>query len=425
MDRQKSLTARFNILAGAIGNALEWYDFAIYGFLAPILGKLFFPSEDAFASLLSAFGAFAVGYAARPVGGAIFGHLGDRFGRKTALVVSIIAMGAATSAIGVLPDHDQIGTAAALFLVVLRIVQGLSVGGEYSCSIVYMAEHAPPERRGLDSSWPQFGCLIGFLLGSGIGALTSTVLGQEVMDNWGWRVPFVLGAVIAVAGLIFRSRLTELPATRRQGSSAGLPIVIALRDYWRSIARLISLILVGGVGFYMIFVYAASYLTEQMHLTTARALDINTISLLFMLVLTAPAAMLSDRIGRKPMLYTVALSAFFVAIPLWWLMHQNSFLLILLGQMGFALIFAVAFAVIPSVMAELLPAEVRCSGASIGYNLCLGLFGGTTPLVATYLVARTADDFAPAYYLMAAALLQLVGLIGMKEMAGKRLSLSA
>ena len=416
---------RRNILAGSIGNALEWYDFAVYGFLAPTLGRLFFPTDDPVASLLAAFAAFAIGYAARPLGGALFGHLGDRIGRKPALIVSILAMGTATCAIGLLPDHSQIGTAAALLLVLFRVLQGLSVGGEYSGSIVFMAEHAPAGRRGLDASWPQFGCLIGFLLGSGVGALTSTILGDETMMQWGWRIPFLLGAVIAVAGLVFRRGLQEPPGLQRLDPAEGAPVVIVVRDHWRALLRLISLILVGGVGFYMIFVYAASYLTTQMHLTTAEALDINTANLFFMLLVTAPAAMLSDRIGRKPMLLAVALGALVFAWPLWWLMHQDKLAFILAGQMGFALIFAVAFAVIPSVMAELLPPEVRCSGASIGYNLCLGLFGGTTPLVATYLVARTADDFAPVYYLMAAALLQLVGLVGFKDLAGQPLPGSA
>jgi MHS family proline/betaine transporter-like MFS transporter len=416
---------RRNVLAATIGNALEWYDFAIYGFLAPILGRLFFPAEDPIASLLAAFGALAIGYAARPVGGVIFGHLGDRMGRKPALVISVLAMGAATFAIGILPDHQQIGTAAAVLLVIFRIAQGLSVGGEYAGSIVFMAEHAPPARRGFYASWAQFGCLIGFLLGSGIGALTSTILGDAVMNDWGWRVPFLLGAVISVVGLVFRRGLAETPAARRIDHAAGLPVIVVFRDHWRPVLRLISLILVGSVGFYMVFIYAAAYLTEQMHLSTAKALDISTVSLAFMLVLTAPAGILSDRLGRKPMLAAAALGTLFFAWPLWWLMHQDTFALILVGQLGFALIFAVAFAVIPSVMTELLPAEVRCSGASIGYNLSVGLFGGTTPLVATYLVARTADDFTPVYYFMAAAVLQLVGLIGMKDMARQPLPQAA
>jgi MFS transporter, MHS family, proline/betaine transporter len=288
-----------------------------------------------------------------------------------------------------------------------------------------LAEHAPPARRGYYASWAQFGCLIGFLLGSGVGALTSTILGESAMNAWGWRVPFLLGAVISVIGLLFRRGLDETPVARGMEPSAGLPVIAVFRDHWRPVLRLISLILVGSVGFYMIFIYAAAYLTEQMNLTTAKALDINTVSLAFMLLLTAPAAILSDRIGRKPMLAAVALGMLVLAWPCWWLMHRESFAMILVGQLGFAFLFAIAFSIIPSVMAELLPADVRCSGASIGYNLCVGLFGGTTPLVATYLVARTADDFTPVYYLMAAAVLQLIGLIGMKDLARQPLPQAA
>jgi MHS family proline/betaine transporter-like MFS transporter len=186
--------------------------------------------------------------------------------------------------------------------------------------------------------------------------------------------------------------------------------------------RLIALVMVGSVGFYMIFVYAAAYMTEEKRLTTAEALDLTTISLVLYLAVTPLAAMLSDRVGRKPMLYAVALAALFFSWPLWWLMEQNAYLLILAGQMGFAVIFATAFAVTPSVMAEILPGEVRCSGASLGYNLCVGLVGGTTPLVATYLVQQTGNEFAPIYYLMAAAVVQLIALTGTRETARRALA---
>ena len=409
------------VLAGTIGNVLEWYDFAVYGFLAPILGRAFFPADDPVASLLAAFGVFAIGYAARPIGGAIFGHIGDKFGRKPCLILSVSLMGLATVSIGVLPDHAVLGTTAAALLVLLRVFQGLSVGGEFTGSIVFLAEQAPPNRRGLRACWPQFGCLIGFLLGSGIGALTSTILGEAAMDAWGWRVPFLFGAVIAVCGLVFRRQLTESPAMAQTTERIGAPVIAALRDYWPVILKLICLIMVAAVGFYMIFIYAASYLTEQMHLSTAKALDINTISLLVMLAVTLPGAALSDRWGRRPLLMFFALGTLICAWPLWWLMHQDSFALILLGQMGFALFFGVGFAVAPATMIEMLPAQVRCSGVSIGYNACIGLLGGTTPLVATYLTARTADDFAPVYYLMAAATLSIVIVWRLPEMAGKPL----
>ena len=412
---------RRNVIAGMTGNVLEWYDFAIYGFLAPILGKLFFPADDAVASLLSAFAVFAVGYATRPLGGAVFGHIGDKLGRKPALVISITAMGAATFGIGILPDYAQFGSTAAAALVVLRIIQGISVGGEYTGSIVLLAEHASPERRGRVAVWPQFGTVIGFLLGSGIGALTSTVLGDEVMHAWGWRVPFLLGAPIAIFGVVIRRHITESPVMEQSKRSTGSPVIVALREHWRSILRVICIILVGSIGFYMIFVYVASDLTQHMHFSTARALDISTLSLLVMLAVTLPAAFLSDRFGRKPLLYFVGVGTFVLAWPLWWLMHQDGLALILAGQVGFALLFGVAFAVNTAAMIELLPREVRCSGVAIGYNLCLGLFGGTTPLVATYLVERTADDFAPVYYLMVAAVLQLAVVLRMPEMARKPL----
>lgn len=403
MIESKSSGGRGNLLAGMTGNVLEWYDFAVYGFLAPILGQRFFPDDDPVASLLAEFGVFAVGYAARPVGGVIFGHIGDRFGRKPSLIISVFAMGVATFSIGILPDHSQIGTAAAFLLVVLRVIQGISVGGEFTGSIVFLSEHAPPARRGYFTAWSQLGCVAGFLLGSAVGALVSTILEPETMHAWGWRVPFLLGALIAIFGIVARRHISEVPAMENRTKAGRSPVMAAFRDHWRPMLRIILLILPGSVGFYMIFVYAASYLTEQMHVSTAKAIDINTINLLLMLVLTLPGAILSDRIGRKPVLYFFLSGLVLLAWPLWWLMHQDHFALILVGQMSFAVLLGIAFAIYPATMVEMLPREVRCSGVSIAYNVCLGLFGGTAPLVATYLVERRPDDCVPAYYLMAVA----------------------
>ena len=376
MSPSESSAARRNVLAGTVGSVLEWYDFAVYGYLAPIIGPLFFPADDPVASLLAAFGVFAIGFAARPVGGVVFGHIGDRIGRKPALIVSVVMMGVATFAIGMIPDHAQIGAAAALVLVILRILAGLSVGGEYTGSIILLAEHAPPERRGYYAAWPELGCLVGFLLGSGIGALTSSALGLERMLAWGWRVPFLLGGVIAAWGIVFRRQMMESPALSRAAQRTGLPAVVALARHWRAILRLIGLMLMQSIGFYLMFIYAASYLTERMHVSTARALDINTLSLLVMLVLVVPSASLSDRVGRKPVLYVVAMGMFAVAWPLWWLMLQGSFASILAGQAGFAVLLGLAYGVTPAAMSEMLPAEVRCTAVGLGYNVSLGIFGG-------------------------------------------------
>lgn len=412
---------RGNVLAGMVGNVLEWYDFAVYGYLAPIVGDVFFPAESQAASLLGAFAAFAIGYAARPLGGALFGHIGDRIGRKPALILSVLLMGLATTCMGLLPSYDQIGITASMLLVILRILQGISVGGEFTGSLVFVAEHAPARHRAYYTSWPQCSSSLGFLLGSALGALLSQWLGSEAMHAWGWRVPFLIGSVIAVCGIVFRRHMTETLAMKAGPTDVSSPVAKALRTHWRTIVRMMAMLLVLSVGYYMIFIYVASYLTQRMHLSTARALDINTLAL-FVLILVIPiAAMLSDRFGRKPPLYVVSIGMLLFAYPLWWLMHVPNDLAILGGQAGFAVLIGIGYAAIPPAMAEMLPADVRCSAVSIGYNLCIGIFGGTTPLVATYLVERTADDFLPAYYLMATALISLLAIMGLKETAGKEL----
>ena len=412
---------RGNVLSGAIGNVLEWYDFAVYGTLAPILGALFFPADDPVASLLAAFGVFAIGYASRPLGGVLLGHVADKLGRKRALILSVMMMGGSTTLIGLLPTHEEIGTTAAVLLVVLRIVQGLSVGGEYPGSVVFLAEHAPPERRAYYASWPAFGSVVGFLFGTALVALMSTLLGEAALEDWGWRLPFLLGAVIAVCAALFRRHMSEPAVLAEAQPLEGPPFVAALRDHWRTIVQIMALSLVNAVGFYLLWVYATSYLTERMHVSTADALDINTLSLIAFLPALTLSALLADRIGRKPLLYFVALGSLVLAWPLWWLMHHQSFLLILAGQIGFSVLFGAGYAGLSAVMVEILPTGVRCSASSIGYNLSLGLFGGTTPLVATYLVERTADDFTPAYYLMVTAVISLVATFYLPETARKAL----
>ncbi len=413
--------ARRNILSGAVGNLLEWYDFAVYGSLAPVIGRLFFPADDPLASLLAAFGVFAIGYAARPIGGIVLGHIGDRLGRKPALILSVLMMGGCTALIGVLPTHAEIGTAAPVLLIALRILQGLSVGGEYPGSIVFLIEHAPRNRRAFFGSWPATGCCFGILLGTGLTALVSNLMNEAAFDGWGWRLPFLLGAAIAVCAALFRRQMNEPAALASARPLDGPPIVAAFRDHWRSIVQIVGLTLVNAVGFYLLWVYAVSYLTDRMHVSTARALDISTLSLVAMVPFITLSAIVADRIGRKPVLYFQAIGSLVFAWPLWWLMHHQSFVLILSAQIGFAVLFGCGFTALSATMAEILPTGVRFSAAAIGFNLCFGIFGGTTPLVATYLVARTADDFAPAYYLMAVGLVSLLFTFAVPETAEKAL----
>jgi len=419
-ETNTTLTSR-TVVAGTIGNVLEWYDFAIYGFLAPIVGKLFFPSDDPFTSLLAAFGVLAVGYAARPVGSLLFGYIGDKSGRKPALLLSVILMGASTFAIGLLPDHSQIGAAAPVLLIVLRSLQGISVAGEYSDSIVFLGEQAPIARRGYILSWVAFASNGGFLFGCGVSAIVSTLLGSDVMDAWGWRIPFLLGAGVAGIAVFVRRGLVESPVMAQQPQGAPSPITVALRRDWRLIIRIVFLVTQTAVGYYIFFIYAASYLTDRMHFSTTEALNISALNLLVMVSIAPFAGLAADRLGRKPLIWFVTTGSLILAWPLWWLMHSENLAVVLAGQLGFSLLNGIGWVVIMPIMVEMLPAETRCTTLALGYNLCLGFIGGTTPLVATYLVARTANDFSPVYYLMAASILSLVAIRGLREGARKPL----
>lgn len=398
-------THRRLVLAGTAGNVMEWYDFSVYGYFAQVIGRHFFPSEDPVTSLIASFGAFAAGFLMRPLGGLVFGHIGDKIGRKAALTLSVLAMAIPTFLIGVLPDYSQIGATAAVLLVLLRMIQGLSVGGEYTTSVVFLVEGAAPHRRGLAGSWSVFGAVAGILLGSAVGAVTASVLSDEAMHRWGWRLPFLLGLAVGLAGLYIRRHIPE-PAPLDAAPSHS-PVMEAFRTEWRAMLRVAAFNALNAVGFYLSFVYVVTYLREIVHIKAVQALDINTLNMVILLLLVPTAGALSDRLGRKPLLVASTLGTFLLAWPLFWLMHHQTFTMALLGQMGFAVLIGFFLGVVPVTMVEAFPARVRCSGLSIGYNLCLGLIGGTAPLVATFLIARSHDDLSPAYYMMAAALVSL------------------
>lgn len=408
--------------AGAVGNVMEWFDFAIYGYMAPFLSQLFFPSDDPLTSLLAVYGAFAAGYVARPLGGIVFGHLGDTLGRKFVMVVSVSAMGIGTIAIGLLPTYEQIGPLAAVLLVLLRVLQGLSVGGEYTGSAVFVAEQAPPDRRGLLTSFVVAGATAGFLLGSGVCALLTNIYTDAEMGHIIWRVPFISGVLIVAVGLLIRRSLEVVETAEDEDDLGTSPVLYAFRHHWRDMLRVSAMALGAGSGFYILFVFAISYLTDRMHITTANAMDINTLCMIVLVIVPILAAALSDRIGRKPVLLTATVLLIVCAWPLWALMHHQDLTLVLLGQMGFALLMGAILGVNPVTMAEVVPHRVRVSVMSVGYNIPLAVFGGTAPAVATYLIERTGDDFAPVYYLMALASVSLVAVIMLPETSRRSMS---
>jgi MHS family proline/betaine transporter-like MFS transporter len=400
------------VAAGMIGNVLEWYDFAIYGYFATAIGKHFFPHEDPVAQLLSAFGVFAVGYMMRPVGGVIIGHIGDRYGRRAALTFSVAAMAVPTFLIGLLPGYETLGLLAPIALTLLRMVQGLSVGGEYTSSMVFLIEHAPHGRRGLMGALISCGACGGILLGSAVGASFASTMSSAALEAWGWRIPFLLGLVVGIAGYLLRRHVQEtVPTAKRKRA----PIVETLHDHWRLVLGLAGLSVFNAVGFYVSFVYLVSWLQMADGIAPARALEINSISMAVLLPVMIVAGLLNDRFGRKPFMMLACVLGFVGAVPLFWLLHDPSPLSAQFGQLGLVLIIGLYCGTQPTIMVESTPLPVRCTAVSLGYNICLGIIGGFTPLAATWLVERTANEIAPAFLIMAAATITFVTLLGFRE----------
>ncbi|MBN9087057.1 MAG: MFS transporter [Reyranella sp.] len=408
------------IAAGAIGNVLEWYDFAIYGYFATAIGRTFFPREDPVAQVLSAFGIFAVGFLMRPVGGALVGYIGDRLGRRAALTFSVTAMAIPTFLVGILPGYQVLGMAAPFLLTLLRMIQGLSVGGEYTTSIVFMVEHAPANRRGMIGAMGCCGAVGGILLGSATGALLSAILPAENMQAWGWRIPFLLGLAVGLAGFFLRRHLAEGAIPRAAGHS---PLKETVRNHGGLLVRLAGLSAFNAVGFYLLFVYIVSWLQLADGIAPAHALEINSLSMLVLLPCMIVMGALSDRLGRKPLLLAATAIAFLSAVPLFMLMQHDQRLYVQIGQLGFVLSVGMFLGTQPTLMVEEVPAAVRCTAIALGYNVTLGVVGGLSPLVATWLVERTADQTAPAFMIMAAAAVSFLAVLGFRE--GSRSPLAA
>ncbi len=416
---QEARQRRKVVVAGVTGNVLEWYDFAVYGFFAPIIGRLFFPSDDPTVSLIASFGAFAAGFLMRPIGGIIFGFIGDKIGRKRALVLSVLLMAIPSGMIGILPDHATIGVSAAVLMVLMRMLQGMAVGGEYTSSIVYLAEHAPSKRRGFFTSWTLVGAVGGILLGSGVGALLSNLLPAEAVSDWGWRIAFLSGIAVGVVGLLIRRHLPEMPKTESNDSAN--PIIDAFRTEWRAVTQVIGINIFNAVGFYLMFVYAVTWLIKEVKVPRSDALDINSLSLAVLLVLVPVFGALSDKVGRKSLLLFGSGGAVLLGYPLIMLMHHVDFMMIMMGQIGFAILLAAYLSAIPATLTEMFPSRVRVSALSVGYNISLAIFGGTTPLVATWIIERSHDDLSIAWYLICGAAISFVFTVRLPETAYKPL----
>jgi MHS family proline/betaine transporter-like MFS transporter len=397
-------------LAGAVGNVLEWYDFGLFGFFAPVIGRLFFPNEDNLVvRLLETYGIFATGFLARPLGGVLFGYIGDRLGRKRALELSVLLMAVTTALMGLLPTHASAGLAAPLLLTLLRLLQGLSVGGEYIGSMSFLSEHAPADRRGFIGSWSGFSVVLGSLLGSGVAAMCTGLLSESHLASWGWRVPFLCGILIGLAGLWLRMGVEESPSfqkIQKAGKLADNPVAEAVRNNWGAILTTLGLTGISSVGYYLPFVWLPTWLAQikQPPLTEGQALTANTIALLALLILTPFTALISDRIGRKPMYWASAAGYALLTYPVFLMMSGGGFPSAVLGGLVFAACSGPYSGCMAATMVELFPTRTRYSGVAIGYNVGQAVLGGTAPFVGTALINLTGHALAPTYYLIVCAL---------------------
>lgn len=386
---------------------MEWYDFAVYGYFAMVIGDQFFPATDPAVSLIASFGAFAAGFLMRPIGGLVFGRIGDLVGRQRAMLVSVMAMAVPTVLMSLLPTYGTVGIAAPLVLVGLRIIQGLSVGGEFTSSLIFLAEHAPSGRRSLTAIWGNWGAVLGILLGSGVGLWVTEWLTEAQVQAWGWRVPFALGGLLALVAWVVRRGLhVDLPPIRSES-----PVRDVFTRYRGAILRVALLNVGTGVAFYTVFIYAVSYIRNIDHLTESVALELNTISMSTLLLLLPVVAWMSDRWGSRGILTLANTLLVLLSYPLFQLIHSSDPDLILMGELGFAVLVALGTGGILVLNASLIPAPVRCTGLGFAYNASMGLFGGTTPLIAAWLIKVTDNPLAPAYWLLIAAIVSLLTLL--------------
>ncbi|MET7744500.1 glycine betaine/L-proline transporter ProP [Streptomyces sp. NPDC005385] len=425
------------VKAASLGNAMEWFDFGIYSYLAVTIGHVFFPSGNGTVQLLSSFATFAVSFLVRPLGGMVFGPMGDRVGRKKVLAITMIMMAVGTFAIGLIPSYATIGFWAPVLLILFRLVQGFSTGGEYGGASTFIAEYAPDRRRGFFGSFLELGTLAGYVGAAGLVTVLTSVLGGDGMESWGWRVPFLVAGPIGLVGLYLRLRLDETPAFQKledesshKASDAASAVEATakgdlakiFRDYWPTLILCVCLVGAYNITDYMLLSYMPTYLSDEMGYSETHGLIILIVTMVVLMLIISQVGKLSDRFGRKPLLMAGMLGFLFLSVPAFLLVQQGSPVAVSAGMLMLGLSLVCMLGTMSAALPALFPTQVRYGSLSVGYNLSASLFGGTTPLVITALISVTGSELMPAYYAMAAALVGVIAVACMKETARQPLA---
>lgn len=414
------------ITAAALGNAMEWFDFGVYGFVAYALGQIFFPGATPGVQVIAALATFSVPFLVRPLGGIFFGALGDKYGRQKILAITIIIMAISTFCIGLIPSYESIGIWAPILLLLAKLAQGFSVGGEYSGAAIFVAEYSPDKKRGFMGSWLDFGSIAGFVLGAGVVVVLSSVLGEQRFMAWGWRLPFFLALPLGVIGLYLRHALEETPAFQKhsenlqQHSAADAPQPVSFaeiaRGHWRSLLSCVGLVIATNVTYYMLLTYMPSYLSHNLHYPEDHGILIIIVVMLGMLFVQPVIGLLSDRFGRRPFVIGGSIGLLLLAVPCFMLITSGSLVLIFAGLLVLAVLLNAFTGVMASSLPAMFPTKIRYSALAIAFNISV-LIAGLTPTLSAWLVEVTQNLYMPAYYLMAIAVVGLITGILMKETA--------
>jgi MHS family proline/betaine transporter-like MFS transporter len=428
-------TMRRAVAAAAIGNVTEWYDFGVYAYLVPTIEKVFFSGLPKSVAVIYTFGVFAVSFLVRPLGGFIFGPLGDRIGRTKVLAITVIMMAAGTTVLGLLPSYAAIGIAAPLLVLLVRLIQGLSTGGEYGGAMTFIAEYSADRRRGFFGSWLEFGTLTGYALGATLVTVLTTALSPDQMVSWGWRLPFLLALPLGVAGVYLRTKLEETPAFEQmlasseehQGPTAKEALRGVFADHWRTMLLAGGIIVAWNVTNYMLTSYVPTYLTETLpskgeHGVSETASQLLQIAVLIILMVVITfLGRLSDRLGRRPMLLIGAAALVVLGLPSVLLLRAGSLFTTFLGLLVMGLMLVCFSSTAPSTLPAMFPTHLRYSGLSVTFNLFVSAFGGTTAIVVSGLVLASGDLNWPGYYLIAAGVVGAVCAYLLKESNGRPL----
>lgn len=422
--------------AAMLGNAMEWFDFGIYAYLAVTIGEVFYPSGSETAQTLSSLATFAAAFLVRPIGGLVLGPLGDRIGRKSILALTMIMMAGATCAIGLLPSHAAIGFWAPVLLVLLRMVQGFSTGGEYGGAATFIAEYAPDRRRGYWASFLELGTLAGYTAAASLVTLLYTLLSDDAMISWGWRIPFLVAAPIGLVGLYLRVKLEDTPAFRQQQHDAGEtgkatrpPEAKSLKTMftgqWRAMVLCVALVAAYNVNDYMLLSYMPTYLESTIDISGTAGLMAIVVVMVISILLINRVGRLSDRVGRKPILMTGSIGFLVLALPSFLLIRTGHWVAIFVGLLALGLMLLCYLGVMSASLPALFPTELRYGSLAIAFNVGVSVFGGTTPLAVEALVSVTGSNLMPAVYMMCAACIGIVAVAVMKETSRKPLDGSA